>query len=352
MKIFNLLICIIASVFVVFACSPSADKAAKAGEIVKLKASQVEGFESIVVAGGCFWGVEAYFQRVAGVLKTEAAYTNGNSRQTSYNELQNSGHAEAVRIDYDANKISLEEILLHYFRIIDPSSLNKQGNDVGRQYRTGIYYESPAQKRIIDKVVAQERKKHDTFAVEVRELENYVSAESYHQNYLQKNPNGYCHINPDAADKALDTRRYDAPNKDELKSRLDPLAYQVLFEAATERPHSSALNSETRKGIYVDKSNGDPLFSSAHKFDAGCGWPSFSRPILNKKVLERADTSHGMQRSEVISNSSKGHLGHVFEDGPKELGGLRYCINGAALEFIPYEEMEKRGYGQYKLMLD
>lgn len=133
-------------------------------------------------------------------------------------------------------------------------------------------------------------------------------------------------------------------NKD-LKN-LSDTQYQVTQHAATERPFSGKYDDFYKKGIYVDIASGEPLFSSAKKFDAGCGWPSFSEPIA--KLQQKRDTSFGTERTEVRSGDADSHLGHVFTDGPEELGGLRYCINSAALKFIPYEEMDEKGYSEYK----
>lgn len=134
----------------------------------------------------------------------------------------------------------------------------------------------------------------------------------------------------------------------EMDKKIDKLSYDVMHNGATERPFSSELNDEFRKGIYVDKEDGTPLFSSSDKFNAGCGWPSFSKPIGSNEIDEKLDTSYGMIRTEVKSSSSGIHLGHKFDDGPIEMGGLRYCINGASLLFIPYEKMDEEGYSEYK----
>lgn len=142
-------------------------------------------------------------------------------------------------------------------------------------------------------------------------------------------------------------RKYNVLSKEELKEQLTPLEYEVTQNKGTEFPFSSPLDHEFRAGIYVDHTSGEPLFASTHKFDSGCGWPAFSQPISKDLLSEHEDRSLNRIRTEVTATLSKAHLGHVFTDGPKELGGLRYCINGAALRFIPKEEMEKAGYGEY-----
>ena len=156
--------------------------------------------KEIYLAGGCFWGVEEYFSRVAGVIDVTSGYANGRDKTTNYQLIGQTGHAETVHIRYDANQVSLKDLLLHYFRIIDPTSVNKQGNDRGSQYRTGIYYTDASDKKIVDEAISQEAQKHDKpIVVEVAPLDHYVLAEDYHQDYLKKNPNGYCHINVNAA---------------------------------------------------------------------------------------------------------------------------------------------------------
>lgn len=141
-------------------------------------------------------------------------------------------------------------------------------------------------------------------------------------------------------------KKYSKPEDKILKEKLTPLQYEVTQKNATERPFTSEYNDHDEEGIYVGIVSGEPLFSSKHKFDAGCGWPSFSE-LSEDNIVEKKDTSHGMIRTEVRSKHGDSHLGHVFNDGPKQMGGLRYCINGAALRFIKKEDLEKEGYGEY-----
>lgn len=303
----------------------------------------------IYLAGGCFWGVEGYFKKLHGVYETEVGYANGKTDNTDYANVAATDHAETVRVCYDKSVISLEEILLHYFRIIDPLSVNRQGNDIGRQYRTGVYYTDDSDSKIIDKIFHYEEELHGPIAVKKSTLKNFIKAEDYHQNYLDKNPGGYCHIDISLSSKPLFNEEYPLPSEDKLREILDRTSYNVMRKATTEAPGTSPLNNEFRPGIYVDKITGEPLFCSADKFDAGCGWPSFSKPITTEKLTEHIDTSHMMVRTEVVSKNSNSHLGHVFDDGPIDKGGLRYCINGAALRFIPFEKMDKEGYGDYKI---
>ena len=137
------------------------------------------------------------------------------------------------------------------------------------------------------------------------------------------------------------------PSDDELRKRLTPIQYAVTRENATERPFTNEFWKHKEEGIYVDIISGKPLFSSKDKFDTECGWPAFAKPIDAKEIKELADKSHGMERIEVRSKTGDAHLGHVFDDGPKELGGIRYCINSAALRFVPKAKMAEAGYGEW-----
>ena len=133
----------------------------------------------------------------------------------------------------------------------------------------------------------------------------------------------------------------------EAIARLTPLQRRVTQEAATERPFDNEFNAHKEPGLYVDIVSGEPLFTSSDKFESGCGWPSFSKPVEPANVIEKRDTSHGMIRTEVRSAHGDSHLGHVFDDGPRDRGGLRYCINSASLRFVHRDDMEKEGYGAY-----
>lgn len=299
---------------------------------------------TIYLAGGCFWGLQKFFDQFDGVSETTVGYANGPDAPPTYEDVcADSGHAETVRIAYDENALSLEKLLDYYFMVIDPLSVNRQGNDCGVQYRTGIYYDDESQLAAIHTIFNREQRKAGApLAVAVERLRNFFPAEERHQKYLEKHPHGYCHI----------PRKYFSLAKDELKEKIGALAYQVTQNAATERAFTGKYDDFFEKGLYVDVVSGEPLFTSLDKYNSGCGWPAFSKPITNGAVTERLDLSHFMIRKEVRSGKANSHLGHVFTDGPAEWGGLRYCINSAALRFVPYAELDAQGYGEYKALFD
>ena len=309
--------------------------------------------EDIYLAGGCFWGVEAYMERVYGVYDVTSGFANGTTENPTYKEVitGKTGHTETVHVQYDPERTDLKTIVEHFFMIVDPTSLNKQGNDRGTQYRSGIYYSNPEDKAIIDGVVATEQERYDDEIVtEVEPLTSYTVAEEYHQDYLEKNPDGYCHVEFDTLEdqeipSVIDAADYPKPSDKELKEKLTKAQYQVTQTDNTEAAFSNEYWDTFEDGIYTDVATGEPLFSSKDKYDSQCGWPSFTQPIIPEVMTEHKDKSFNMVRVEVRSRAGDSHLGHIFEDGPKDRGGLRYCINSASIDFVPLEEMEAKGYG-------
>lgn len=305
--------------------------------------------KDIYLAGGCFWGLEAYMARIYGVFDVSSGYANGSTENPSYEDLiyRNSGHAETVHVKYDPNRVDLETLLDYYFKVIDPTSVNKQGNDRGVQYRTGIYYSDDQQEAVINLKIEELQKQFTKqVVIEVEALDHYYLAEEYHQDYLEKNPNGYCHINLfEVEDVVINPEWYPVPADDVLKEKLTDFQYQVTQLNETERAFTNTYWDTFEAGIYVDVVTGEPLFLSNDKYESGCGWPSFTKPIIKDVIVYIEDSTFNMVRTEVRSRAGDSHLGHVFNDGPVDKGGLRYCINSASINFIPYEDMQSEGYG-------
>lgn len=315
--------------------------------------TKMDDVQAIYFAGGCFWGTEHFMKQIKGVAETEVGYANGNRKNPTYQQVctGETGSAETVRVNYQPSEVELESLIDLFFQTIDPTSINQQGNDKGTQYRTGIYYTRAEDLPIIQRVVNQLAANYSKpLVVEVMPLQNFYAAETYHQDYLEQKPGGYCHISPELFELARKTKEkkvYRKPEDAELRTKLTEEQYAVTQKNATERAFSNEYWNEKRKGIYVDITTGEPLFISTDKFDSGCGWPSFSKPIDKKTIVEKTDTSYGMKRVEVRSSTGDAHLGHIFTDGPVEKGGLRYCINSASLRFIPKDKMKEEGYADY-----
>ena len=284
----------------------------------------------IYLAGGCFWGVEAFISRLKGVNQTEVGYANGRDLAPTYEKVctGRTGHAECVKATYNPQIISLEEILENFFKIIDPYVLNRQGPDIGTQYRTGIYWQEDSQKTIVLKFLSAKQKlSSKRIHTEAHAIGSFYPAEEYHQKYLEKNPQGYCHVDLNL----IDDKEFDHLTKEE---------YEITQLSLTEAPFTNKYDDFFEEGVYVDVVDGEVLFTSDDKFDSGCGWPAFSKPASEDAVIKHRDFSHGTTRIEVRSAKSNSHLGHLFHDGPG--GSPRYCINSAALKFIPKDDYIKK----------
>lgn len=317
-------------------------------EVMKMESTE----NVIYLAGGCFWGIEQLMQSIPGVIDAKSGYANGSGEaDANYPTVSTgkTGFRETVRVEYDPEQVSLDALLLAYFYVIDPTVENRQGNDVGTQYQTGVYYTNDTAKATVERIAEIERSRSRLFKVEIGPLVNFYPAEEYHQDYLEKNPDGYCHI-PLAEMKLFSSLRidpgdYQKPAAEAIRDKLTSEQYRVTQQNGTERPFANEFWNQFEKGIYVDVVTGEPLFSSTDKFESGCGWPAFSKPIEEPSVVELPDDSHGMHRTEVRSRSGDSHLGHVFTGDPESPNGVRYCINSASLRFVPYAKMEAEGYG-------
>jgi len=315
--------------------------------------------KTIYLAGGCFWGMEKLMQSIPGVLDAVSGYANGTGEQDANYQTVCSGKTgfrETVRVTYDPARVSLDQLLFAYFETIDPTAVNRQGHDIGTQYQAGVYYTDAESQHTAERIFAIERARTPGFSVELGPLVNFFEAEEYHQDYLDKNPGGYCHI-PFAkiaqlSKGTIDAGRYTKPDDADIRAKLSPEQFAVTQKSATERPFTSEFFGSSERGLYVDVVTGEPLFTSENKYQSSCGWPSFTKPVEPSVVIERGDDSHGMRRVEVRSRAGDSHLGHVFDGDPESPNGVRYCINGASLRFIPFEELDAQGYGYLKDKFD
>ncbi|QQS59411.1 peptide-methionine (R)-S-oxide reductase MsrB [Candidatus Peregrinibacteria bacterium] len=330
--------------------------------------------ETAIFAGGCFWCTESDFEKLLGVLSVVSGYAGGKEENPSYEEVSagKTGHRESVLVTYDTTKISYEALLENFWKHVDPTDSGGQFVDRGAQYKSAIFYNSDAQKK------AAEDSRNSLMAsgifekpivTDILPATTFYPAEEYHQDYFKKNSIRYhfyrsrsgrddflnqtwnkdtnwsfVEENPTKSTDSTDS--FQKPSDEELQKKLTPLQYRVTQKESTEKAFQNEYWDEKREGIYVDIVSGEPLFSSLDKYDSGTGWPSFTRPISGASITTRNDRSFFSVRTEVRSRLADSHLGHVFSDGPQPTG-LRYCMNSAALRFVPKEDLRKEGYGKY-----
>lgn len=330
----------------------------------------LDGFPAATFAGGCFWCLEADLAHLPGVFDgVRSGYTGGRTQNPTYEQVcqGDTGHYEAVSFCFDPDLVNYRALVDWFWRRIDPGNAEGQFCDVGPQYRPAIFFYDAAQRRDARDSMAELSASGALSGLNATALlpaGTFHLAEPHHQNYSLKNPRRYQLYRMGCGRDATLQRLWGpeaksplfaytprlpqaAPPEAELRARLSPLAYHVTREAGTEPPFDNAYHDEHRDGIYVDPVSGAPLFSSQDKFDSGTGWPSFTRPLMPGNVMTRTDTKLLAPRTEVLAWHSGNHLGHVFSDGPREEGGLRYCMNSAALRFIPLRELAAAGYGRY-----
>ncbi|WP_300282749.1 peptide-methionine (S)-S-oxide reductase MsrA [Peptacetobacter sp.] len=305
-------------------------------------------------AGGCFWCMVKPFSKYDGILEVVSGYTGGEKENPTYREVCSgtTGHYEAIEITYDDDLINYKDILEVFWKQINPTDANGQFVDRGTQYRPAIFVHDDEQKNIAEeskKDLNESKRFSDPIVVEILDATVFYPAEIEHQDYYKKQPLHYNSYYKNSGRYNFVKAFWDGsrPDREELKNKLSDIEFEVTQNDMTECPFENEYFNHFEDGIYVDVVGGEALFSSKDKFECDCGWPSFSKPIEKNALLERTDFSMGMIRTEVRSRLSNSHLGHVFNDGPKNLGGLRYCINSAALKFIPKENLEEEGYSDY-----
>ena len=352
---------------------------------------------SAVFAGGCFWCIESDLERLPGVSEVISGYSGGRSKLPSYQTYAAGGHREVVFVVYDPQQITYAGLVEYLLKHIDPLNRYGQFKDKGLQYSPAIYYATAEEKAAAEQVIQAidaMRIYRGKIGVSVEPRKPFWPAEEEHQDYHVKNGAKYQYYRlasgrdafvlkhwgpranalelpgavPDASAAADDAAEgqasggpagttppavaspwlnFSKPEPAELRRRLTPLQYKVTQQDGTEPAFRNEYWNNKHDGIYVDVVSGAPLFSSHAKYDSGTGWPSFVAPIEGDALLYKHDHKMSYARIEVRSRHGDSHLGHVFDDGPPAMGGKRYCMNSAALRFVPVEQMEQEGYGDY-----
>ncbi|KPL58198.1 peptide-methionine (R)-S-oxide reductase MsrB [Rossellomorea vietnamensis] len=307
--------------------------------------------EMATFAGGCFWCMVEPFENQEGIKEIISGYTGGQTPDPNYKEVTSgeTGHYEAVQILFDPALFPYEKLLDLYWKQIDPTDSEGQFKDRGSSYRTAIFYHNDHQKRLAESSKIELEKSGrfaDPIVTPILPVREFYPAEDYHQDFHKKNAFRYALYKRSREDFL---KKYWPKDRSYLKGKLTEMQYFVTQENGTEPPYENEFWDNTREGIYVDIVSGEPLFTSKDQYDSGCGWPSFTKPVMNASVSEQYDLSHRSTRVEVRSREADSHLGHVFSDGPGPKG-LRYCINSAALRFIPKEKLEEEGYGDFLIL--
>lgn len=312
-------------------------------------------------AGGCFWCMEGIFEAQDGVSEAIVWYIWGSQETANYKDVSSgtTQHREAVKILYAPDIISYEKLVELFWTQIDPTDAEGQFADKGYQYTTAIFYWNDEERNIAEaskKILEDSAKFDQSIATLILPVSEFYEAESYHQDYYKKSAfrynlykrgswrEGFIEENWTERIAELSEATY---SDDVLREKLTPLQYKVTQEWWTERAFNNEYWDNKEDGIYVDIIDGTPLYSSLDKYESGTGWPSFVKPIAENVVSEYEDNTLFSKRTEIRSTSSDAHLGHVFPDGPEERGWLRYCMNSAALRFIPVDDLEQEGYGEY-----
>lgn len=333
-----------------------------------------------LLANGCFWCVEHDLEEVVGVSKVVSGYAGGTGENPTYENYVGLGYKEVVLVTYDPSKVSYGNLVEHIIKHGDPTDASGSFNDRGLQYAPAIYYENDGEKaearRVIDAVDAM-KVFPNSLPLVLLPTTKFWPAEDYHQDFAKKNPLKYGYYRTgsgrtafiektwgDRASKfevprvsteiskrttpvynALSWKDFVKPSDTVLQGTLTSIQYEVTQKDGTEKPFANEYDKNYEEGIYVDIVSGEPLYFSKDKYDSGTGWPSFVKPISLEVVTLHEDNTLFTKRTEVRSRYADSHIGHVFDDGPADRGGKRYCMNSAAMRFIAKSDMEKEGYG-------
>jgi len=344
-----------------------------------------ESVRKATFAGGCFWCMEPPFEKIEGVRSVISGFSGGHVKNPSYRQVTagQTGHAEVIQVTYDPGIVNYQTLLDVYWRQIDPTDPDGSFVDRGPQYRSVIFYHDARQQRLALESktgLGRSGRYAKPVVTEIIPFQEFYPAEDYHQDYYKVNPIRYkFYRNNSGRDQYLamiwgetgmgvpkygrgvskyglavpeyglgvpEYGGYRKASAGELKRTLTPIQYRVTQKEATEPAFDNEYWDNKKEGIYVDVVSGEPLFSSTDKYPSGTGWPSFTKPIANTRLIHKEDSKLFYTRTELRSPVAGSHLGHLFDDGPAPTG-LRYCINSASLRFVPKLEMEAVGYAEY-----